>query len=87
MNRNEAKIEITVIGKTDTAQVNTIMEGSSELVMNGLLTALAEVIHRTIKDRNDLESAISDLSIDLFKHVKRLEEEQNKDKDEPYKLK
>lgn len=87
MNRNEAKIEITVIGKTDTAEVNTIMEGSSELVMNGLLTALAEVINRTIKDKNNLESAISDLSIDLFKHVKMLEEEQNKDKDEPYKLK
>lgn len=87
MNRNEAKIEITVVGKMDKAEVNTIMEGSSELVMNGLLTALAEVIHRTIKDRNDLESAIADLSIDLFKHVKTLEEEQNKDKDEPYKLK
>lgn len=87
MNRNEAKIEITVIGKMDKAEVNTIVEGSSELVMNGLLTALADLINRTIKDRNNLESVISDLSIDLFKHVKMLEEEKNKDKDEPYKLK
>lgn len=86
MNRNEGRIEITVIDKMDTAEVNTTMEGSTQLVMSGLLSALAEVINRTIKDRDNLESAISDLSIDLFKRVKQLEE-QNKNEDEPYKLK
>lgn len=89
MNRNEAKIEITVIDKIDKAEVTTTVEGSSELIMSGLLSALAALINRTIKDRDNLESAISDLSIDLFKQVKRLEEEQqrNKDEDKPYKLK